>query len=274
MYSKEIYLEEMKRIELNTLKQIHEICVSQDFRYFLIGGTLLGAVRHKGFIPWDDDIDIGMPRPDYERFIEYCSSNDVPFKLVCNKTDPNYGYLFAKAVDKNTVLIEENANKDGAELGIYVDIFPIDGLGNTFDEAISRLNKTRFNRELLVAANWKKFFRSKTRPIYQEPIRIAFFLMSRMCSFKKLIKKIESQYDVDGFDKFKYAGCVCGSYRNKEVVEQSVYSEYVELPFEDASFYCPKDYDKYLKCIYGDYMKLPPKDKQVSHHMFVAYYKD
>ncbi len=189
MYGKEITLEEMKGIELNILKQIHELCISQGFRYFLIGGTLLGAVRHKGFIPWDDDIDIGMPRSDYERFIEYCSSNEVPFKLVCNKTDPNYGYLFAKAVDRNTVLIEENANKDGAELGIYVDIFPIDGLGNTFDEAINSLNKTRFNRELLVAANWKKFFRSKTRPIYQEPIRLAFFLMSRMCSFKKLINK-------------------------------------------------------------------------------------
>lgn len=274
MYGKEITLEEMKSIELNILKQIHELCISQGFRYFLIGGTLLGAVRHKGFIPWDDDIDIGMPRSDYEKLIEYCSSNETPFKLVCNKTDHNYGYLFAKAVDKNTVLIEENANKDGAELGIYVDIFPIDGLGDTYNEAIKNLNKTRFNRELLVAANWKKFFRSKTRPIYYEPIRLAFFFMSRMCSFRKLINKIESQYGVDGFDKFKHAGCVCGSYRNKEIVERSVYSEYIQLPFEDAYFNCPKDYDKYLKCIYGDYMKLPPKEKQVSHHMFTAYYKD
>ena len=269
----EIQLEELKAIELNILRQIHDVCVTQGFRYFLVGGTLLGAVRHNGFIPWDDDIDIGMPRADYERFIDYCSTNEVPFKVICNRLNKDYGYLFAKAMDPNTVLVEETGNRYDVELGIYVDIFPIDGLGDTREEALTHLNKTRFNREMLVAANWKKFFRSKTRSIYYEPIRFAFFCASRMTSFSSLVSKIESKYEKDDFDKCKYVGCVCGSYRNNEIVEREVFSEYVDVPFEGFTFKGLKQYDLYLASIYGDYMKLPPEEKRVTHHMFKAYYK-
>lgn len=271
--TREINLDEMKVIELNILKQIHEICIAQNYRYFLVGGTLLGAVRHKGFIPWDDDIDIGMPRPDYEKFIEYCTSNEVPFNLLCNKINSGYGYLFSKAMDKNTVLIEESGNKNNIELGVYVDIFPIDGLGDTFEEALSNLNKTRLDRELLVASNWRRFARSKTRAIYFEPIRFAFYCLSRFASFEKLIQRIETKYEVDAFDTKKYVGCICGSYRNKEIVEQMVFAEYEDIPFEDAVFKCPKNYDQYLSSIYGDYMQLPPENKRVTHHSFKAYYK-
>ena len=271
---KEINLDELKQIELKILKHIHEVCTQQGFRYFLVGGTLLGAVRHKGFIPWDDDIDIGMPREDFNKFIDYCASNELPFKIVSNKYNENYGYLFAKAMDPTTTIIEESGNRYNIDLGVYVDIFPVDGLGDTLDEAISNLNKTRFDRELLVAANWKRFVRSKTRPIYQEPIRIAFFLMSRFSSFSKLVAKIESKYDVKGFDKYKYVGSVCGAYRNREIMHIDIVSEYVELPFEDSFFRCPKEYDRYLTNIYGDYMQLPPEEKRITHHSFDAYYKD
>lgn len=268
-----IQLDELKQIELSILKQIHAVCVQQGFRYFLVGGTLLGAIRHKGFIPWDDDIDIGMPRADFEKFIDYCQTNDVPFDIICNRINEKYGYLFAKAMAPDTVILEESGNRYNVNMGIYVDIFPIDGLGNTPEEAVKNLNKTRFNRELLVAANWKKFSRSKTHAFYYEPIRLAFFCLSRMCSFQKLIRKINSKYDVEGFDKSLYVGCVCGAYRNKEIVERDVFSEYIDIPFEDASFKCPKQYDKYLTNIYGKYMQLPPEEKRVTHHSFDAYHK-
>ena len=271
---KEIQLDELKQIELRILKQIHNVCAQQGLRYFLVGGTLLGAIRHNGFIPWDDDIDIGMPRADYERFIDYCSTNPVPFQVICNRLNKDYGYLFAKAMDPNTVLVEKTGNRCGVELGVFVDVFPMDGLGDTQDEAVANLNKTRFNREMLVAANWKKFSRSKTRAIYYEPIRLAFYCMSRMSSFGKLIRKIESRYAVDGFDKSNYVGCVCGAYRNKEIVEREVFSEYVDVPFEDAVFKCPKQFDRYLSNIYGNYMQLPPEEKRVTHHSFDAYYKN
>lgn len=125
---KDIQLEEMKQIELRVLKQIRAICEEQGWRYFLVGGTLLGAVRHKGFIPWDDDIDIGMPRADYEKFIDYCISHDVPFKVMCNRSENKYGYLYAKAMAPDTVLLEESSNRYNVEQGIFVDIFPVDGL--------------------------------------------------------------------------------------------------------------------------------------------------
>ena len=271
---RDIQLEEMKQIELRVLKQIRAICEEQGWRYFLVGGTLLGAVRHKGFIPWDDDIDIGMPRADYEKFIDYCISHDVPFKVMCNRSEKKYGYLYAKAMAPDTVLLEESSNRYNVEQGIFVDIFPVDGLGDTHAEAVKSLNKTRFNRELLVAANWKKFSRSKTRAIYYEPIRLAFFCMSRGSSFGKLIRKIEARYDKDGFDQKNFVGCVCGSYRNREIVPREVFAETVDMPFEDTSFKCPKGYDIYLSGIYGDYMKLPPEDKRGTHHTFRAYYKD
>ena len=271
---KEIQLDEMKQIELRILKQIHSICEAQGLRYFLVGGTLLGAVRHKGFIPWDDDIDIGMPRADYERFIDYCLSHEVPFNVMCNRSNEKYGYLYAKAMAPDTVIHEKSSNRYNVEQGIFVDIFPVDGLGDTQEEAVKRLNKTRFNRELLVAANWKRFSRSKTRAIYYEPIRLAFFCMSRASSFGKLIRKIEACYDKDGFDKKAYVGSVCGAYRNREIMPKVVVEETVDLPFEDGVFKCPKDYDTYLTRIYGDYMKLPPEEKRITHHTFDAYYKN
>lgn len=269
----EISLEELKQIELRLLMQIHKICTEQNFRYYLVGGTLLGAVRHKGFIPWDDDIDIGMPRADYEKFIDFCILNDVPFRLVCNKTHANYGHLFAKAVDQNTVLVETVGRKDSTEMGVCVDIFPLDGLADSYEEARASLNKSRFERELLVAANWGRFSRSKTRAVYYEPIRFAFFCLSRLCSLRKLIRRIESKYSADGFDKSKFVACVCGVYRNREIVEYDVFSEYIMLPFEGEQFRCPKGYDRYLSSIYGDYMQLPPVDKRVTHHDYKAWYK-
>lgn len=273
MYGKEITLDEMKKIELDIMKEIHKICEEQNINYFLSGGTLLGAVRHKGFIPWDDDIDILLPRTDYERFIDYCINNETPFKLICNKTDPNYGYLFAKAVDTSTVLIEDFANKNGSEMGVFVDIFPLDGVGDTMDEAIKQLNKTRFYRELLIAANWKRFARSKTKAWYYEPIRFAFFVLSRFFSYKSLIDKIESKYPKENFESKKYSACICGAYRNKEICLSETYTEYIMLPFEDCLFRCPKKYENYLINVYGDYMKLPPEEKRITHHSFKAYYK-
>ena len=264
---------QLKRIELSIMQEIHSICQKEGFRYSLCGGSLLGAIRHGGFIPWDDDIDIFMPRPDYEAFIDYCMKNPVPFKILCNKSDKNYTYLFAKAVDPNTVLIENNCEMKAVDLGVYVDVFPLDGLGNSYEEAMKKFNESSFMRELLVAVNWKKYFRSKTRRWYYEPVRFVFYLISRLISGEKLIKKIEKKYDFQCFDHVEYVACICGSYRAKEVGPRRLFQEYTDVKFEDCSFKGLKDYDQYLKNIYGNYMQLPPKEKQVSHHSFEAFYK-
>lgn len=271
---KELSLQEIKSIEFSLLEEIDKICRKEKIRYSLIGGTLLGAVRHKGFIPWDDDVDIMMPRKDYNRFIEYCKKNScVNFNLLCNELEESYGYLFAKACSKNTMIKEENISSNGIELGVYVDIFPADGLGNSYKDARKKLESSRFLREVLIAKNWRKFFKSKTHAWYYEPIRFFFFAISRLFSRKKIVSEIQKKYMNIDFDSVKYVGVISGSYRSKEIVETQLYSRYTELQFEGKNFMALEQYDEYLKHIYGNYMELPSEEKRKSHHMFVAYYK-
>ena len=271
---REINLEEMKKIELRTLEEINAICKENGFRYTLCGGTLLGAVRHKGFIPWDDDIDILMPRKDYDAFVKYCSENETPFSLLCTETEPKYGYIYAKAIAKDTFIVEKAANRYHVDLGVFVDVFPLDGMGNDLKEAKKTFNKTRFYRELLVASNWKKFFRSKTKSWIYEPIRLAFFLLSRFVSPNKLIEKIQCTARKTDFDSSVYAGNLGGTYRFRETMKTSAQNEFEEIEFEGKKFSAIKHYDEYLTNLYGDYMQLPPEEKRITHHTFDAYYKD
>lgn len=260
--------DELKQIELDILTKIDHVCRKNNFCYSLCGGTLLGAIRHKGYIPWDDDIDIAMPRDDYDKFLNYCISNEKEcgFRIVSTINDKRYAYLFAKACALNTIIEEENFNPNGADVGVYVDIFPIDGLGSK-EEAKSNFEATRFKRELLVARNWKRFFRSKTHAWYIEPIRFGFWIMSRFVSANALIEKIDRYYLRFPLSKSEYAAVVCGSYREKEILPTEVLNTFTEVEFEGKQFMAFEKFDDYLSSIYGDYMKLPPKDKQESHHM-------
>lgn len=271
---KEISLDELKKIELRTMKQFHELCQQEGLRYTVTAGTLLGAIRHKGFIPWDDDIDVAMPRPDYEKLIAYCQTNETPFRLICSKTEPGYGYVFGKAVAADTVIVEENSNPKKIDMGVYIDIFPLDGLGDTAEESRKHLEAKRFSQELLIAANWTRFFRSRTRAWYYEPIRFAFFLLSRFVSFPKLIASIERHLACHSFDDAKYVVTTGSTYRDREIFPAEIYSRYIDVPFEDIQIKAIAEYDCYLKQIYGDYMQLPPEEKRVTHHMFRAYYKE
>lgn len=266
---------EVKQIELDILEYVHNFCEENGLKYIMNYGTLIGAVRHKGFIPWDDDIDIAMPRKDYEIFLKYVMEHgkEQSVRIVSPKTSSCYAYLAAKVCDTNTIMEEENFKRDGLEMGVYVDVFPIDGLG-TKSEAKKNFNATRFERELLVARNWKRFFRSKTHAWYIEPVRFAFWIMSRFVSTSKLVDRVETYYAKFPVEKSQCAAVVCGSYREKEILPAEVLNTFSEVEFEGKQFMAFEKYDDYLSSIYGDYMKLPPKDKQVSHHMFKAYWKD
>lgn len=271
--NKEINLELLKKIELDLLKAVHEICEKENLRYSLGGGSLLGAVRHQGFIPWDDDIDIMMPRPDYDAFIAYCLSHEVPFKIWSCETDKSYVDLSAKVYNTETIL-EDDKVVGGSSVGVNIDIFPIDGLGSSYKKAKKAFKSTAFKRNLLIAAHWQKFFRSKTHSWYYEPFRFAFFVLSRFVNKSKLFNSIQNRYKKIDFNTANFAGAVGGAYREREILPQEVFTEYLELPFENLKFKAIKQYDKYLSSIYGDYMKLPPEEKRVSHHTFKAYYKE
>lgn len=269
----EISLEALKQIELDVLEQVHEVCTAQGLRYSLCGGTLLGAVRHGGFIPWDDDIDILMPRPDYEKLIDYCQDHETPFRLVSHRTDSTYHYLFAKACAPGTVLEEANNNRNNSGLGVYIDIFPIDGLGDTEEAGRARLKKKRFSLELLVAYAWQKYLPSATRSWYYEPIRFGFYVLSRLVNPDRLLRSVERLAMSADFDTAPYAGSYAGVYRSREVLPAGVYAECTDMSFEGRTFRAMARYDEYLTCLYGDYMCLPPEEEQVSHHLFRAYRK-
>lgn len=271
---KQVTQTEAKQILLSVLQDIKKICEENGFRYTLIYGTLLGAVRHRGFIPWDDDLDIAMPRPDYQRFVEYCRTHETPFALKCIETDPRYGYLFAKACDRGTVLVEHHGNRHGVDFGLYVDIFPIDGLGDSPADAQRALRSMRFERELLVAAQWQHFFKSTTNPWYYEPIRLFFFLVSRFVSHEKIIKRVTRKYSEIDVEHAKYVGIMCGAYRNREVMEHDTYMEFCDAEFEEIDVRVLKNSDTYLKTIYKDYMTLPPEEKRVARHSFSVYFKE
>ncbi len=266
----ELSLKEVQTVELDLLLKFDSICKDNGWRYSLGGGTLLGAIRHKGFIPWDDDIDVMMPRPDYDAFIEYCKEEDCGFNLITYDTVIGYNGLMAKIWDPSTIIIDHVMNMT-FETGVNIDVFPIDGLGNSEKEAIRVFKKTAWNRELLNAVLWKRYFRSKTHSILVEPIRLVLFAISRFINPKKLLKKVDKENLKHSFDDSGYAGCVCGSYREREIMRKDTFENYCELEFEGKKLNAIVNYDEYLTKHYGDYMKLPPKDKQETHHTYIAY---
>ena len=266
--------DKLKEISLSVLIQLDEICKQQGLRYTLAYGTLIGAIRHKGFIPWDDDIDIAMPRPDYEKFIEYCQQNETPFYFVSANTDKRYCYLFAKACAKDTVLIENTADRYDCPLGVYVDIFPIEGLGDSKEQADKNYDKKVHARKKLIVSGRKKFRRTKSRAWWYQPFRFAYFLWTRLFSPNKQIKKIEKFYKQIDFDSSSYAGITCADYGKKNIVDKDVFASYTTVEFEGKEFVAVKRYDEYLTALYGDYMTPPPENKRKSHHHFTAYFKE
>ena len=258
-------LKEIQRIEFELLLKFDALCNQNHWRYSLGGGSLLGAIRHKGFIPWDDDVDVMMPRPDYDLFIEYCKNHQTDFKLITHELVDGYNGLFAKIWDPKTI-IKDELMEMAFDIGVNIDVFPIDGLGNSEQEALRIFKKTAFKRELLNAVLWKKYFRSKTHSILVEPVRLILFVISRFVNPKKLLCKVDEENLRHSFDSSEYAGCVCGSYREQEIMKKNVFEEYIEVSFEGFRAKSIKEYDAYLTKHYGDYMKLPPEDKQETHH--------
>lgn len=147
-------------------------------------------------------------------------------------------------------------------------------MGDDYESALSQFKKSSVNRELLNAANWKLYERSKTHAWYYELIRLPFYCITRFLNADKLVKKIERTYVNNEFDNSRYVAIVSGSYREKEILPYDIYKDYISVDFEKGKFSAIKHYDEYLTSIYGDYMQLPPIEKQITHHSFIAYKKE
>jgi len=258
---RKIELEELKQIQLDILKEVHNFCVEHGLRYSLGGGTLLGAVRHKGYIPWDDDIDIMMPRPDYTVFVK--EFNGYKPHLVCGayENDKKYMYPFTKVYDNRTIL---KAVKHIKPIGINIDVFPIDGFPESEKETEIFMRNYSLWRMLL-------YFKLVTGGTWKGKFMNFFTKLLPLSLIQKKLNKIIQKYD---FEKSLFTGAVCGSYLLKEKNPKFVFAEYVELPFENLKFKAIKQYDIYLLNHYGNYMELPPMDKRIAHHIEETFWKE
>lgn len=265
--SKELSTEELRRIELDILKYIHFFCKENQIRYYLCGGTLLGAIRHGGFIPWDDDIDICMPRKDYEIFKKKFKEQGK-YKFVCVENTEGYCFPFGKVVNTETV-VEETIVRSVNGMGVYVDVFPLDGLGKTYKEAKWKVLCCGYCLKWIFVG----IKRDEQNNSLKAYLKNSVYALSRITK-KYAYKEINRISKMSKFENSNFVGVVFGFYGEKEIMPVNIFEKQREHKFEDTTFMIPERYDDYLSRLYGKYMNLPPKEKQVTHHSFRAYIKE
>ena len=255
---------------LDIAKDFHEYCKKEKLTYYIIGGTFLGAIRHKGFIPWDDDMDIAMPREDYEKFL-----NNFPqdkYLILNYKTNPEYKYYISKLCSRDYMVKERTGN----EVNLFVDIFPIDGMPiNKFRKKIHCLRILYHRMKLSFYYN-DTIDKNKKRKFYE---KVLIFLATKI-PFKKIInpsrekRKIDKLLMKNSFYDSVYSGTIMGAYREREIVETRLFGKATLYKFEDTKLYGPEEYDEYLTHIYGDYMKIPKNVDRTSHCAELIYIGD
>ena len=266
---KEILLEELKSIQLEILDKVDEYCKKVGLQYFLSSGTLIGAIRHKGYIPWDDDIDIYMPRKDYETFVRDYNAYDGNFRVLSLKTIPDYTNAYAKVERVGTLLIE---NVDYPfEMGINIDVFPVDGVPDDIDIRKSYMNKADrlFQKMTLknVSINFRRrgFLKNLT-------LALAKVLLLPK-SLPVLAKELDSMIDKE-CETTKYVCNLVSNNKFGKEYPRSVIEGSVDVEFEGKKYKTMQGWETYLSVNYGDYMQLPPEEKRVSTHGFKAYWKE
>lgn len=247
-------LEECRKISLDILIDVRDFCDRNNITYFLSVGTLLGAIRHKGYIPWDDDIDIMMPRPDYNRLL-----NEYDGKYALLK--PSSGMLYyAKVYDPKTIKIEADTDyKKYKPIGVDIDVFPLDGIVND-EKIINRLYKKECFLELLLRLSNQPIFLRKNK------LKAINRIIPRIIGSKNLVKLIERNAQTYKYEDSDYVVRMRRSTNGfTGALPKSVYEkDYAE--FEGHTFCIPKGYDQFLRAFFGDdYMELPPLEKRITH---------
>ncbi|MGC4235762.1 MAG: LicD family protein [Niabella sp.] len=264
----ELTLPEIRSIQQSILDNVTEFCEQQHLAYYLSSGTLLGAVRHKGYIPWDDDIDIMLPRRDYELLIKTFPNNNR-LRLYSHKTVKNFDYPFIKIADTSTVLQENFINK--FEIGINIDVFPMDGFPNGEQQMQKHIKRIKFYRNLLFL---KGVTIREGRSWSKNLISVMSKPLLRIISGKSLVNKITQLATMYPFNSSAKVGMATWGYGTKEVCPRQLFEEIVKVEFEKKWYNAPQGYEQYLSGLYGDFMELPPLERRATHHSFKAFKKE
>lgn len=268
---KKLDSEDIKRIELNILIFFDELCKKNNLKYYLSGGTLLGAIRHKGFIPWDDDIDVCMPRKDYEKLMEIFGEiypNRYFIKCIQHK---NFVFPFIKLVDRNTKILSKY-NNSYVDSNLWIDILPVDGLPSDKNELEKIYKKVNFYRRLLML-NFANAGQGSTslRKIFK-PIAI---LVAKMIGADKCVNNIEKLAKKNDYDRSDYVGAITwGLYGIGECMKKSEFEKVIYVDFEGYKFPTFSCWDSYLRGLYKNYMELPPVEKRKTHEIEAYYIGD
>ena len=264
---KELSLQELKEIEFEILKMFDAFCKENNIRYYLSHGTLLGAIRYKKFIPWDDDVDLLIPREDYNRMLTLFKDNER-YKHFDFENNPEYRYHIDKLCDITTRK-DEYGYDNGVELGVDIDLFPLDAWDDDLEKAKQEVKYIKGNRFFLNLTKLKK--PDSVNPV-KRFVKGIVMMFCKMIGSRYFIKNIIKASSKEWQPGNKYLGCKAWCvYGEKGIIPAEVFADTVDIEFEGKMFPAPIGWDTYLTCIYGDYLPEPPKEKQKTHHGFKAY---
>ncbi len=276
---KELSLGEIKSVELEILIYIDKLCRENNINYSLDGGTLIGAVRHKGFIPWDDDIDIVLMRDDYNRLLNLLRKDDRYTTFIPGETE-NYFYGFAKVTDKRTIMrgtaFEQKLHFPS--MGVFVDIFALDNIEKKdLPENIKQI-KGLLNKAIIANRSGDYYFsdskfKDAIKKVIFIPQHILYSKHSTAFWMAKAIKMAEMHLGENTEYLGDYFGELTVNGRKKHLWPRSIFNGYTEKEFEGHNLMVFSEYDKYLRILFGDYMKLPPKEEQVAPHDYSFFRK-
>jgi len=255
--------------QLELLKAFVRVCEKHNLQYFLAYGSALGAIRHKGFIPWDDDVDVVMPRKDYDEYIKLQYEYEgTPYFIQTFKSDPCYIYNYGKLRDSSTTFLENAFRNHRMNQGVFIDIFPLDGMSFTVDNKKKAVKRNRFV--------WRQVYWSYL-PALRRKIHARTFLKDILLNIVAGLayvfdiahyrnKRVEKYARKIPLEQSALAGTIFTYGSLTGCMETELFKETIKVPFEDTEVNVLKEYDKYLTNLYGDYMTFPPKEKQVGHH--------